>query len=153
MLPKPTGSAPSLRGLQRTVMGNLAHMEPEVVNAVMGGAAISDPPLPEKLRSLEVPSMILAWKHDFAHPVESAEVLAELLPEASLHVAEEHAQAEEWPGLVRDFLFQATAGYAWELGSDGRFGLIGGDVGWRRMRAGGRQVDGIGGLVSYVLAF
>jgi pimeloyl-ACP methyl ester carboxylesterase len=104
MLPKPTGSAPSLRGLQRTVMGNLAHMEPEVVNAVMGGAAISDLPLPEKLRSLEVPALILAWRHDFAHPVESAEALAELLPEATLHVADEHAQSQAWPGLVRGFL-------------------------------------------------
>jgi pimeloyl-ACP methyl ester carboxylesterase len=104
MLPKPPGSPASLRGMQRTVMGNLAHMEPEVVNAVMGGAAISDLPLPEKLRSLEVPALILAWKHDFAHPVESAEALVELLPKASLHVAQAHAQAEEWPGRVRDFL-------------------------------------------------
>jgi 3-oxoadipate enol-lactonase len=103
-LPRPPGPAASLRGMQRTVMGNLAHMEPEVVNAVMGGAAISDLPLPEKLRTLEVPALILAWEHDFAHPVSSAEALAELLPEASLHVAEEHAESKEWPGLVRDFL-------------------------------------------------
>ena len=104
MLPKPAGSPASLRGLQRTVMGNLAHMEPGVVKAVMGGAAISDLPLPAKLRGLQVPALILAWKHDFAHPVGSAEALADLLPQASLHVAEEHEHADAWPGLVRDFL-------------------------------------------------
>ncbi|MBW2272244.1 MAG: alpha/beta hydrolase [Deltaproteobacteria bacterium] len=104
LLPKPPGPAASLRGMQRTVMGNLAHMEPEVVNAIMGGAAISDLPLPEKLRTLDVPTLILAWENDFAHPVESAEKLAELLPEASLHVAQEHAQSQAWPGLVREFL-------------------------------------------------
>jgi hypothetical protein len=56
-------------------------------------------------------------------------------------------------GSSRDFLFQASAGYAWEIGAGGRFGLLGTDVGWRSARDGGISGDGIGVLVGYALAF
>ena len=55
-------------------------------------------------------------------------------------------------GSSRDFLFQASAGYVWEIGAGGRFGVIGADVGWRGARSDGAYGDGIGALVSYVLA-
>jgi hypothetical protein len=53
----------------------------------------------------------------------------------------------------RDFLFQASAGYAWEIGVGGRFGELGVDFGWRRARAEGVLDDGFGGLLSYAFAF
>jgi hypothetical protein len=56
-------------------------------------------------------------------------------------------------GSSRDFLFQASAGYAWEIGADGRLGVLGTDVGWRCARSDGVYGDGIGVLVSYVFAF
>lgn len=56
-------------------------------------------------------------------------------------------------GTRRDFLLQASAGYAWEVGAGGRFGVLGTDVGWRRAREDGLRGDGLGVLVSYALAF
>jgi hypothetical protein len=52
-----------------------------------------------------------------------------------------------------DFLVQASAGYAWEIGADGRFGVLGADAGWRGARGGGVYGDGIGVLVGYALSF
>jgi len=56
-------------------------------------------------------------------------------------------------GSSRGFLFQASAGYAWEIGAGSRFGVVGTDVGWRRARDEGAASDGFGVLVSYSLAF
>jgi hypothetical protein len=56
-------------------------------------------------------------------------------------------------GNPRDFLFQSSAGYAWEIGAGGRFGLLGADVAWRRAREDGVFGDGFGVLVSYALVF
>jgi hypothetical protein len=56
-------------------------------------------------------------------------------------------------GSLRDFLFQASAGYAWEIGAGGRLGVLGADVGWRCAREEGARGDGFGALVSYTLPF
>jgi hypothetical protein len=53
----------------------------------------------------------------------------------------------------RDFLFQVSAGHAWEIGAGGRFGVIGADVGWRCAREEGVRGDGFGARVRYALAF
>jgi len=56
-------------------------------------------------------------------------------------------------GGSRDFLFQASTGYAWEIGAGSRSGVLATDVGWRRARDDGVSGDGFGVLVSYALAF
>jgi hypothetical protein len=56
------------------------------------------------VRSIVVPTLILAWTGDHAHPVSTAESLAELMVLSELHVASDLAAVRRWPDLVRDFL-------------------------------------------------
>jgi hypothetical protein len=55
--------------------------------------------------------------------------------------------------LQRDFLVQASAGLARGIGADGRFGVIGADVGWVRRRDAGEGRDGFGARIRYAIAF
>jgi hypothetical protein len=56
---------------------------------------------------LAQPALILAWDSDAAHPLSTAERLAELLPRADLHVARTMRQIQEWPRLVSVFMGRA----------------------------------------------
>ena len=50
------------------------------------------------------PALVLAWSGDGGHPTSTAERLAEVLPAAELHVADDLATIARWPDLVRDFV-------------------------------------------------
>jgi hypothetical protein len=78
-----------------------------VLPTVLRGAAASDLPEPEALRSLDVPAVVLAWAGDDGHPVATAEVLAEALPRATLEVAEDLATVLAWPERVAGLLAAA----------------------------------------------
>lgn len=79
-------------------------MEEKVVPALLRGAAASDLPPRDEIRSIVMPALILAWPGDPGHPVATAEALADLLVLSELHVADDLAGVRTWPGLVRDFL-------------------------------------------------
>ncbi len=79
-------------------------MNERVVSCWFRGAAQSELPLPDKVKSLTMPALILAWTDDPGHPLSTAEVLDVLLPNSSLHIASSLAEIHTWPGLVRDFL-------------------------------------------------
>jgi pimeloyl-ACP methyl ester carboxylesterase len=81
----------------------------DVLPAVLRGAARSDLPEPDELRSLDVPALILAWTGDAGHPVVTAEVLADVLPQASLVVASDLASVLAWPERVAELLASAFA--------------------------------------------
>lgn len=68
------------------------------------GAIASDLPPLDQLKEVKVPTLILAWKTDAQHPVESAELLKETLPNAELHVASTWSDVETFPEHMRDFL-------------------------------------------------
>lgn len=72
--------------------------------SVLRGAAASDLPAPEAVAALTVPVLILAWTGDDTHPVSTAERLAELVPHADLHVAEELRSVLTWPERVVSFV-------------------------------------------------
>ena len=61
-------------------------------------------PLPERLNDIDVPTLILAWRGDKAHPVTTAEVLHAGLPQSDLHVAEDDDEVRDWPALVAEFM-------------------------------------------------
>ena len=82
----------------------------DVLPTVLRGAAASDLPEPDALRSLDVPAVVLAWAGDDGHPVATAEVLAEALPRATLEVAEDLATVLAWPERVADVLAAADPG-------------------------------------------
>ena len=83
---------------------HLRRMDEKVVPSILRGAASSDLPTRDEVHSLVIPTLILAWTGDPAHPVSTAETLAELMVMSELHVADDLAGVRRWPELVRDFL-------------------------------------------------
>jgi len=79
----------------------------DVLPTVLRGAAASDLPPPDALRSLDVPALVLAWVGDAGHPVSTAEALAEVLPSAILVVAEDLDGVRTWPARIADLLAAA----------------------------------------------
>lgn len=90
-------------GKQRS-LDNLAAMNPTAFPHVMRGAAGSDLPDPDQVRTITIPALILSWVGDDGHPVSTGERLAELLPVAELHVAESPEAVSEWPSILAGFL-------------------------------------------------
>ena len=89
----------------RTIwLRHLRRMDEKAVPCILRGAAASDLPSREEIHSIVMPTLILAWTGDPAHPVSTAEKLAELIVMSELHVAEDLAAVRRWPELVRDFL-------------------------------------------------
>ena len=74
----------------------------DLLPAVFRGAALSDLPERSVLSGLDVPTLVLAWVDDPAHPVGTAEQLHELLPRCELVVAHTHPDVLSWPRLVAD---------------------------------------------------
>ncbi|CAJ1346722.1 unnamed protein product [Effrenium voratum] len=72
--------------------------------AALRGAIDSDLPSAEQLARLDIPVLILAWKSDAQHPLESAQLLHDILPQAQLSVAESWEEIEEFPARMREFL-------------------------------------------------
>lgn len=78
----------------------------ELLPSVFRGAAMSDLPALEKLASVEIPVLILAWIEDAAHPISTAKQLVETLPNAQLSVAKTPEEVQEWPSLLASQLAQ-----------------------------------------------
>jgi pimeloyl-ACP methyl ester carboxylesterase len=84
------------------------HFDPAIsaalLPAALRGAARSDLPLPEQLRTITTPTLILAWDTDPGHPLSTAERLAELLPDAQLVIARRLRDVVRWTDRVTAFL-------------------------------------------------
>lgn len=79
------------------------HVRAELLPSVFRGAALSDLPAPEDIEGIDVPTTILAWVGDPAHPLSTAEALADLMPRATLQVAHRGEDVQVWPAvLARD---------------------------------------------------
>lgn len=76
----------------------------ELLPSVVRGAGLSDLPAPDALRALQHPALILAWATDPGHPLSTAERLAELLPNARLHVSDSVDDIRSWPARAAQFL-------------------------------------------------
>jgi 3-oxoadipate enol-lactonase len=98
----------TLARMQRSIMDELNSADPRAVVAALRGAAESDLPQESALRKLEVPALVLAWRGDPTHPLSTAERLAELLPDAELHVAESGPDIRAWPERILGFLTSNT---------------------------------------------
>jgi 3-oxoadipate enol-lactonase len=95
---------PYLSQLQGSVVDHLRRADPRSVVTAFRGAAASDLPPPAALRAVRAPALVLAWRRDPAHPVSTAEKLAEILPNAELHVAETLEEIHEWSSAIRTFV-------------------------------------------------
>ena len=86
----------------------LAQANPLHVQAALGGAAMSDMPDPAQLAQLDVPTLILAWEDDAAHPVSTAEALAETLPDVRGMVLCHPGDVSEWQLALEAFVRNVT---------------------------------------------
>lgn len=77
--------------------------------AAFEGAMMSDLPPIEQLRTINVPTLILAWGSDVQHPLETANMLQGTLPHANLHVARTWNEIEDFPLVMRTFLLRCVA--------------------------------------------
>lgn len=77
--------------------------------AAFRGAARTDLPPREEIARLQMPVLLLARTEDASHPLEVAEHLRELLPDARLEVARSLAEAARWPEQVSRFIREAEA--------------------------------------------
>jgi len=71
--------------------------------AALEGAAQSDLPPLDDLRTITVPTLILAWRSDVQHPVDTAEMLRETIPNSELHIADTWDDIEQFPGHMQHF--------------------------------------------------
>lgn len=79
-------------------------IDEDAMPTIFRGAAGSDLPSPSALAEMQVPSLLLAWSGDPGHPVVSASLLAEYLPDAVLRVAATPEQLARWGGYTAEFL-------------------------------------------------
>lgn len=76
--------------------------------AILRGAGSSDLPAADLLTTVGVPSLILAWDTDPAHPVSTAQMLSEFLPDSTLHISQTAADVATWAARVATF-FETAA--------------------------------------------
>jgi len=88
------GVLEGLRPLKRKTLSNL-----------FKGAALTDFPSRERLKLIEVPTLILAWAGDQTHPIETAIELDRLLPNSEMIIAKDYDDFLKWPSLIREFIF------------------------------------------------
>ncbi len=86
---------------------HLQAMDPRLLAPVLRAAARSDLPRLDQVRTVIVPTLLLAWEGDPNHPVSTAQALADAMIQADLRVATEVADTKAWPSVVEEFLADA----------------------------------------------
>lgn len=82
----------------------LRSIEQHRLAGLFRGAAAADLPAPEAIATIAVPTLILAWTGDPGHPVETANRLLDLLPDAQLVEASTAEAVEGWTDRVVEFV-------------------------------------------------
>jgi 3-oxoadipate enol-lactonase len=95
---------PILEPIAEAYSGVVPSIADELMPAALRGAGASDLPPQAKVRAITVPTLLLAWAGDAGHPLSTAELLQELLPDAELNVAVELMDLLSWTDLVETFL-------------------------------------------------
>lgn len=80
----------------------------DLVPSVLRGAATADLPPREALSTVAIPTLLLAWTDDPAHPLSTATQLRDLLVVSDLDVASTPDGVERWPDLLIEHV-RATA--------------------------------------------
>ncbi len=85
-------------------------VEEDLLPTVFRGAALADLPPPEHVTGIAVPTLVLAWVGDPAHPLSTAQRLHDLLPHSRLVVAHRPSDVETWPDVVAQHCHAAWGG-------------------------------------------
>ncbi|GAA1823426.1 alpha/beta fold hydrolase [Nesterenkonia flava] len=76
----------------------------ELLPSLFRGAAQTDLPAQALVSQISIPTQILAWVDDHAHPVSTALALHELIPGSELSIAETPEDLETWPAKAARFI-------------------------------------------------
>jgi pimeloyl-ACP methyl ester carboxylesterase len=98
------------RRLSATIARELVTANPLYVQAALQGAAQSDLPSKHKLRQLDVPTIIFTWRNDKTHPVSTAKILADRLPNVQSLVISDADDVQCWTTQACQFLDQLSRG-------------------------------------------
>lgn len=82
----------------------MASHKPEVYQPLLNGAAHSDLPELAELAKIDVPCLILTWVEDDSHPVSTARLLRETLPNSEIDLANDARHVDLWDDKVNQFL-------------------------------------------------
>jgi pimeloyl-ACP methyl ester carboxylesterase len=111
-LPLPAGKGDFNRTLRRETLTLLARASSTGITAALRGAALSDLPAPGLLRQLQMPAIILAWGDVPVHPLSTARLLTDTLPDAELVVAENANDPWQWGARLQQFIATTCKGTA-----------------------------------------
>jgi 3-oxoadipate enol-lactonase len=100
--------APGFEPAQDALFEALRGWDPPALGHVLRGAALSDLPDRERLAEIGAPALIVAVREDPGHPLATAEVLAERLPQAELQVVESLAEVDEIRATTTRFLAELS---------------------------------------------
>jgi len=98
------------RRLSLTTARELAVANPLYVQAALTGAARSDLPGTGTLRKLDMPTIIFSWEGDRTHPVSTAKILADTLPNVHSLIISESEDTGNWTDKLCGFLDQLNTG-------------------------------------------
>lgn len=100
--------APALLGEYGDRFIPVPRVSRELLPAVLRGAASSDLPSPESVRTVTAPALLLPWVGDAGHPLSTSERLLELLPNVQIHVAHHLHDVGTWTDRIDSFLDART---------------------------------------------
>jgi pimeloyl-ACP methyl ester carboxylesterase len=79
-------------------------LEQQRMPTILDGAGESDLPHPDAVRSIDVPTLVLAWDTDPGHPASTAKRLETLLPNVAVEIAHTPEEVLVWRDRVAWFL-------------------------------------------------
>jgi pimeloyl-ACP methyl ester carboxylesterase len=85
-------------------LAGLRTFNPKALTQILRGAKLCDLPERAELKAITMPTLILAWTDDPAHPVFSAEEIASLVPNAQISIAQNADDAARWTQQIHDFI-------------------------------------------------
>lgn len=88
----------------------LPQITPDLLPWVLRGAALANFPAREDVAGIDVPTTVLAWTEDPAHPLSTAQALVDLMPNATLVVASTPEELQTWPSVLAADVARATEG-------------------------------------------
>jgi len=92
---------------EETVGGVLEGLKPlkrKTLSNLFKGAAQTDLPSREEIKTITTPTLILGWTGDPSHPAETAVELEKLLPQSTLVIANGYEDFKQWPSIIREFV-------------------------------------------------
>lgn len=93
-------------GAAEQYFDHLAALPQEAYISVMRGASVSDFPELELINKISIPVLILARTLDNSHPVKSAELLAQAIPDSHLLIAQNREDVLAWPRVAGEWIEQ-----------------------------------------------